>query len=533
MYEKKRLLQERYRLDKMLGKGGQGQVFLAFDMKLKKYWAIKKIPADSSREAEIMRHLEHPALPRIVDILEEDGCRYLVMDYLEGFTLEEIKKSGKKIPWDKRIKWALQLCSLLEYLHGPAKGIIYQDMKPSNLMVHISGDIRIFDFGIASLSEQNSGAGKHSSKSRFGTPGFAAPEQYLGNAEERSDIYGFGAILRYMEQKEERETRLCKKWRHIADKCMEPSLGKRYRKISTVKRELQNLEEWIQARKRAYAGFIFLAAGFLMLLGAQIKKQELLVDAGRILGGREGTSLADTADYEEARRYFLREQEGTKKGELYRRILDAIEEKHSKAAWEAAQEAMRDLEDSEGTSWEKTGESIFLANVIQAYKTELGYSGSEGDEKASKLLQQAEKNLEENKRETYAPIYRIEIWYQLAKVYGKQNNPVWSIKYYDLLLEEKIPVKLEQEARFSAAALCRQMQNYEEAEKRYESYIKDFPEDAEAYCAYALMEAMERQNPEKAERLLNLMEKRGAEKSGFNSDKVKRKINGLTEEEIQ
>lgn len=145
VYEKRRLLQERYRLDKMLGKGGQGQVFLAFDMKLEKYWAIKKIPADSSREVDIMRHLEHPALPRIVDILEEDGCRYLVMDYLEGFTLEEIKKSGKKIPWDKRIKWAVQLCSLLEYLHGPAKGIIYQDMKPSNLMVHISGDIRIFD----------------------------------------------------------------------------------------------------------------------------------------------------------------------------------------------------------------------------------------------------------------------------------------------------------------------------------------------------------------------------------------------------
>lgn len=213
--------------------------------------------------------------------------------------------------------------------------------------------------------------------------------------------------------------------------------------------------------------------------------------------------------------------------------MDAIEEKHSKANWEAAQKAIKDLEDSEGTSWEKTGESIFLANVIQAYKTELGYSCSEGDEKARKLLQQAEKNLEENKRETYAPIYRTEIWYQLAKVYGKQNNPVQSIKYYNLLLKEKIPVKLEQEVRLSAAALCRQMQNYEEAEKQYESYIKDFPEDAEAYCAYALMEAVERQNPEKAERLLNLMEKRGAEKSGFNSEKVKRKINGLTEEEIQ
>ena len=82
MYEEKCLLGGRYRLEKVLVKGGQGKVYLAFDMKLGKYWAVKKIPDGSSREAEIMRHLEHPALPRITDILEENGYRYLVMDYL-------------------------------------------------------------------------------------------------------------------------------------------------------------------------------------------------------------------------------------------------------------------------------------------------------------------------------------------------------------------------------------------------------------------------------------------------------------------
>ena len=73
MYEEKCLLGGRYRLEKVLGKGGQGKVYLAFDMKLRKYWAVKKIPDGSSREDELMRHLEHPALPSITDILEENG----------------------------------------------------------------------------------------------------------------------------------------------------------------------------------------------------------------------------------------------------------------------------------------------------------------------------------------------------------------------------------------------------------------------------------------------------------------------------
>jgi len=525
VYGEKRLLGERYRLDKILGKGGQGKVYLAFDIKLEKYWAVKRIPAGSSREAEIMRYLEHPALPRIVDTLRTDGYCYLVMDYLEGFTLEEIKKSGKKIPWSKRIRWAIQLCSLLEYLHGPAKGIIYQDMKPSNLLVHISGDIRILDFGIASLANK-SGSG-------YGTPGFAAPEQFSGSAEERTDIYGLGAVLRYMEQKDEHRSKIYKKWRHIADKCMETSPGKRYRNIRAVKRELQNLEEWMHTRQRVYAGSVFLAVGFLLLLGAQVRRQELLLDAGRLLGFRKDIGLADTADYRDARRYFLKEQEGTEKGELYRKILDAIEEAPSKRNWEEAGAAIETLEKSAGTSWEKAGEQIFLANIVQAYESELGFSNQESAEKAQGLLLQAEKNVKENSRETYAPVYRVEIYYQLAVIYGKLDNPVKSIRYYELLLEEKIPVNLEQEARLSIAAMYRQMQEYMEAEKCYERYLSDFPQDAEAYCAYALMEAAERENQKKAESLLSLMEKRGAKKDGFNSEKIKNKIKALETEETE
>ena len=136
-----------------------------------------------------------------------------------------------------------------------------------------------------------------------------------------------------MEQTDEHRSKIYKKWRHIADKCMETSPGKRYRNIRAVKRELQNLEEWMHTRQRVYAGSVFLAVGFLLLLGAQVRRQELLLDAGRLLGFRKDIGLADTADYREARRYFLKEQEGTEKGELYRKILDAIEEAPSKRNW--------------------------------------------------------------------------------------------------------------------------------------------------------------------------------------------------------
>ena len=314
---------------------------------------------------------------------------------------------------------------------------------------------------------------------------------------------------------------------------METSPGKRYRNIRAVKRELQNLEEWMHTRQRVYAGSVFLAVGFLLLLGAQVKRQELLLDAGRLLGFRKDIGLADTADYREARRYFLKEQEGTEKGELYRKILDAIEKAPSKRNWEEAGAAIETLEKSAGTSWEKAGEQIFLANIVQAYESELGFSNQESAEKAQGLLLQAEKNVKENSRETYAPVYRVEIYYQLAVIYGKLDNPVKSIRYYELLLEEKIPVNLEQEARLSIAAMYRQMQEYMEAEKCYERYLSDFPQDAEAYCAYALMEAAERENQKKAESLLSLMEKRGAKKDGFNSKKIKNKIKALETEETE
>lgn len=191
------------------------------------------------------------------------------------------------------------------------------------------------------------------------------------------------------------------------------------------------------------------------------------------------------------------------------------------------------MEKSAGTSWEKAGEQIFLANIVQAYESELGFSNQESAEKAQGLLLQAEKNVKENSRETYAPVYRVEIYYQLAVIYGKLDNPVKSIRYYELLLEEKIPVNLEQEARLSIAAMYRQMQEYMEAEKFYERYLSDFPQDAEAYCAYALMEAAERENQKKAESLLSLMEKRGAKKDGFNSEKIKNKIKALETEETE
>ncbi len=102
-----------------------------------------------------------------------------------------------------------------------------------------------------------------------------------------------------------------------------------------------------------------------------------------------------------------------------------------------------------------------------------------------------------------------------------------------MLLEEKIPVNLEQEARLSIAAMYRQMQAYMEAEKCYERYLSDFPQDAEAYCAYALMEAAERENQKKAESLLSLMEKEEQKRMGLTAKKSKIKSKALETEETE
>lgn len=197
------LLGGRYRLVKILGKGGMSTVFLAENINLGTFWAVKKISKNACIntdtikalpiESDILKKLNHPALPRIIDIIENEDSIYIVQDFIEGTSLDkEIEKSGK-FPETKVIEWAKQICDVLIYLHSfKPNPIIYRDMKPSNIILTPWGDIKLVDFGIAREYKED----RKNDTVYIGTRGYAAPEQYGGGQSNvTTDIYSFGVTL--------------------------------------------------------------------------------------------------------------------------------------------------------------------------------------------------------------------------------------------------------------------------------------------------------------------------------------------------
>ncbi|WP_026907199.1 serine/threonine protein kinase [Paucisalibacillus globulus] len=199
----------KYEILKLIGKGGMSKVYLAMDKRLNKQWAVKEIEKSGRdkrnnevviqsaiAEAHLIKRLDHPALPRIVDIIENDDIIYVVMDYIEGEPLNKIIDEYGAQPQDVVIDWAMQLCDVLDYLHTSNPPIIYRDMKPANVMLRPDGSLKLIDFGIArEFKEENI-----EDTVSLGTKGYAAPEQFggKGQTDARTDVYCLGVTLYHL-----------------------------------------------------------------------------------------------------------------------------------------------------------------------------------------------------------------------------------------------------------------------------------------------------------------------------------------------
>lgn len=195
----------RYEIIRKIGEGGMSHVYLAEDLKLPgKLWAVKESVSDPARyssireEAQLLISLSHARLPRIVDFFppDEDGYTYLVMDYIQGITLEKYFRGYRgRIPVDSILQLADQLLEVLDYLHTHDPVVVFRDLKPSNIMLTEQLELRLIDFGIARNYKQ----AQAQDTVKLGTVGFAAPEQYgSGQSDARSDLYGFGALMLYL-----------------------------------------------------------------------------------------------------------------------------------------------------------------------------------------------------------------------------------------------------------------------------------------------------------------------------------------------
>ncbi len=200
----------KYEILKEIGQGGMSTVYLVMDTRLKKNWAMKEVmkegrnAADSYEmlrssllvEAEMLKKLSHPRLPRIVDLIETEDYFCVVMDYIEGRTLAEVLREEGAQPQERVIRWAKQLAEVLYYLHTCDPPVIYRDMKPDNIMLKPDGDIVLFDFGIAREYKHFRPGDTHS----LGTFGYAAPEQFGGRGQTgpETDIFSLGTTLYHL-----------------------------------------------------------------------------------------------------------------------------------------------------------------------------------------------------------------------------------------------------------------------------------------------------------------------------------------------
>ena len=197
----------KYKILNEIGHGGMSTVYLAINEKANKPWAIKEIRKRHGKNFEILRQsltaeintlkkLEHPNLPRIVDVIDNDDDLLIVMDYIEGNTLDKLIAAEGHLPQDKVVSWGMQLCGVLQYLHSQQPPIIYRDMKPANIMLRSDGTVVLIDFGTAREYKQNSG----SDTTCLGTKGYAAPEQFggMGQTDARTDIYCLGTAMYHL-----------------------------------------------------------------------------------------------------------------------------------------------------------------------------------------------------------------------------------------------------------------------------------------------------------------------------------------------
>ena len=229
----------KYIVTGLLGAGANGQVYLARHRILEQDRAIKRIsksvPGSSSflSEAKFLKSLKHPGIPVIYDIEEDDAYYYIIEEYVRGESLEAYVLHQTTISLNFILQIGRQLCDIMGYLHALPNPVVYQDLKPEHIIVY-GNQIKIVDFGIASYISIDGNPYQS-----YGTARYAAPEKRLGlPCDERTDIYGIGVILRFLEQflpPDEHSARLSR----IIDRALAEKKEQRFQKAVQLMEQLE------------------------------------------------------------------------------------------------------------------------------------------------------------------------------------------------------------------------------------------------------------------------------------------------------
>lgn len=312
-----------YEIKSIIGKGGMSTVYLAEHKRLHTKWAVKEVRKqqgarfDFLAESNILKRLQHPMLPRIVDIFEDQNCIYIAEDFVEGITLDDLLKQQKKVDGALGLQWFRELCGVLRYLHGQQPHpIIYRDMKPSNIMLQPDGSLKLIDFGIAREYKQESNA----DTTYIGTKGYAAPEQFgRAQTDARTDIYALGVTMYHLltgkspyeppyqfVPARQLVPELSHGIEYILNKCVQSEPADRYQTVEELLNDLDHIyrfdKAWQKYQNTKRARIAIIAVMFTASIGLMV--------AGQVMMGQEKevqyTSLLSQAselyatDYDQA-----------------------------------------------------------------------------------------------------------------------------------------------------------------------------------------------------------------------------------------
>lgn len=263
MMEKGSLLAGKYCVERVIGKGGMGTVYLVWDENLQMYRAIKEIVYERNEKAgwkrrcleaevRILKQADHPMLPKIIDLLHTEAASYVVMEYIEGQTLEEYIRQNIKATEKQCIEWGIRLADVLVYLHELKPPVLYLDMKPANVILRRDGTLKLIDFG-AAISVW----GRPESEQCMGTPGYAPVEQVqCGRVDVRTDIYALGATLYHLVTGVSPALQVCqnrsiREWditlscdlEEVIGKATKREKGERYHTMQEMKEALKSIGE--------------------------------------------------------------------------------------------------------------------------------------------------------------------------------------------------------------------------------------------------------------------------------------------------
>lgn len=283
-----------YKILSEIGRGGMSVVYLAINERANKTWAVKEIRKDGVSdfqvvkqglivETEMLKSFDHPYLPSIIDVIDGEDSFVIVMDYIQGKSLEKVLELSNNQPQKEEdvVRWAMQLCDVLGYLHTREPPIVYRDMKPANVMLKPDNNITLIDFGTARKFKNSSVADTVC----LGTRGYAAPEQYggMGQTDARTDIYCLGATLYHLltghsPADPPYEIYPIGKWipayadsglEQIISKCTQQDPNERYQSCAELLYDLEHMgdmkKELRLARERQWRAF--LASGLVFCIG--------------------------------------------------------------------------------------------------------------------------------------------------------------------------------------------------------------------------------------------------------------------------